>query len=268
MVGVQAEAGARVELAEYLTEMRASVCSRCVERPPGGPPCEPLGKNCGVELHLPELIDSIHQVHSNLLGPYLDHNRAEICEKCTFLHSSICPCPMDYLSALVVEAVETVDERRACGRFAGDAAKASPPQQSRAGLAEVRQAYREGMGTWKGCDWPTRFGKTGLDLQGWRAIEAGSMAETSVGPVAEDWLAAARWLALIEEHAKQAEASAAAAVAVAEDGNWSAAVQFAERAWAFEFATGRAMWHSFPLAWQRLLRAAKVAFLDHLAGAR
>ena len=30
---------AECELAEYLDEIRREVCSRCVERPPGGPPC-------------------------------------------------------------------------------------------------------------------------------------------------------------------------------------------------------------------------------------
>src|SRR5476649_1823904 len=102
----------QVALDEYLAEIRDEVCSRCVERPPGGPPCVPLGKVCGVELHLEDLIDSIHQVRSNRIQPYLDHNRHGICENCAFLHSSVCPCPMDSLALLVVQAVETVDERR------------------------------------------------------------------------------------------------------------------------------------------------------------
>src|SRR5437016_1604702 len=38
-----------LELAEYREEIRNHVCSRCVDRPAGGPPCEPLGKRCGVE---------------------------------------------------------------------------------------------------------------------------------------------------------------------------------------------------------------------------
>src|SRR6266568_439667 len=99
------------EIQEYLDEIRKQVCSRCVERPPGGPPCAPLGKNCGVEMHLGNLVESIHQVSSKLLEPYLERNRNDICQKCAFLDSAICPCPMDYLAALVVEAVETVDER-------------------------------------------------------------------------------------------------------------------------------------------------------------
>jgi len=103
-----------VALDEYRAEIRKHVCSRCVERQPGGPPCAPLGKACGIELHLPEIIDSIHAVGSSgWIEPYLKHNRQEVCEKCPFHHSSICPCPMDYLAVLLVQAVETVDERHA-----------------------------------------------------------------------------------------------------------------------------------------------------------
>src|SRR5260370_41701379 len=101
------------DLQEYLDEIRQEVCSRCVERPPGGPPCAPSGKQCGIELHLPKLIDAIHEQHSELIGPYLDNNRRKICQQCAFLHNQICPCPMDYLAVLLVEAVEGVDKRRA-----------------------------------------------------------------------------------------------------------------------------------------------------------
>jgi hypothetical protein len=100
-------------LAEYLAEICENVCSRCVERPVGGPPCLPLGKECGVELHLPELIRSIHEVKSPRIAPYLEHDRQEICTNCALLHGSTCPCPMDLLSVLLVQAVETVDQRRA-----------------------------------------------------------------------------------------------------------------------------------------------------------
>jgi hypothetical protein len=101
------------ELAEYLDEIREQVCSRCVERPPGGPPCAPLGKTCGIETHLPELVEAIHQVRSDLIAPYLHHNRRTICQGCAQHNTSQCPCPMDYLSVLLVQAVETVDARSA-----------------------------------------------------------------------------------------------------------------------------------------------------------
>ncbi len=35
----------QVELNEYLDEIRQEVCTRCMERPPGGPPCAPWGNN-------------------------------------------------------------------------------------------------------------------------------------------------------------------------------------------------------------------------------
>ena len=100
------------DLAEYLSEIREQVCRHCPERAPGGPPCRPFGKQCGVELHLPQLIDSVHAVQSRRIDPYLAHNRMEICTHCAFLHNSICRCPMDYLAVLLVQAVETVDKRR------------------------------------------------------------------------------------------------------------------------------------------------------------
>ena len=103
---------AEAELADYLDEIRREVCSRCVERPPGGPPCAPLGKECGIEMHLPELIDAIHEVRSDSIVPYVLNNRHKICEHCTLLHSTVCPCPMDYLAVLLVQAVESVDRRQ------------------------------------------------------------------------------------------------------------------------------------------------------------
>jgi hypothetical protein len=100
------------ELAEYMNEIREQVCSRCVERPPEGPPCAPLGKPCGIEMHLPLIIEAIHEVRSDWIGPYLENNRHRICETCAFNHSSICRCPMDYLAVVLVQAIETVDKRR------------------------------------------------------------------------------------------------------------------------------------------------------------
>jgi hypothetical protein len=101
----------QIPVAEYLQEIRKQVCSVCVERPPGGPPCAPLGKECGIEMHLPQLIESVHTQRSASIAPYLAHNREAICEKCILHHGSQCPCPMDYLSVLVVQAIETVDQR-------------------------------------------------------------------------------------------------------------------------------------------------------------
>jgi hypothetical protein len=63
-------------------------------------------------MHLPQIVDAIHEVRSDWIEPYLEKNRERICETCAFWGSDICPCPMDYLAVLLVQAVETVDKRR------------------------------------------------------------------------------------------------------------------------------------------------------------
>jgi hypothetical protein len=248
---------AEAELQEYFEEMRQHVCTRCVERPAGGPPCAPLGKNCGVEMHLPQLVESIRSVHSDAIEPYLEHNRRDICAHCDYLHSSICPCPMDYLSVLVVEAVEAVDRRR---REREEIRAAPAPAEQAIGAEVVRAAYRRATGTWVGCDWSTTFGETCLDLGGWTSAAAeGMAAETEAEQARADWSAAVGWLTQIERAAREAEAHAAAAVEAAEADDWRRAREHAERAWALEFSTGRPIWHSFPFAWQDLHRVVETA---------
>jgi hypothetical protein len=105
-----------LEAGEYLDEIRKQVCSVCVERPPGGPPCAPLGKVCGVELHLPKLISAVREVQSGLINPYLENNDQKVCLLCSQNGSSECPCPMRYLAVLLVGAVEAVDGRRGRAR--------------------------------------------------------------------------------------------------------------------------------------------------------
>src|ERR1019366_4021978 len=250
----------QVELGEYLDEIREDVCSRCVERPPGGPPCVPLGKMCGVELHLENLIDSIHQVRSNRIAPYLDHNRHEICEKCAFLHSSVCPCPMDYLAILVVKAVEAVDERR---RQRGEAYRAIRDTEA-VTLEEIREAYRQAAGTWTGCDWETAMGPSGLNLKRRMAAEAAVMGQEADDPqLAEDWYAASHWLAQMEHNARLAETHAAEAVKAAEEACWRDALTHAEWAWSLEFSTGRPLRKAPPHTWQRLRDRIEAAYLAH-----
>jgi len=108
------------ELQEYLAEIREQVCSRCIERPPGGPPCAPLGKQCGVELHLPLFVEAVHQVDSPGIGPYVENLRHRVCSHCANQNAEgFCLarverlCPLDYLLPLIVQSIETVDQRHA-----------------------------------------------------------------------------------------------------------------------------------------------------------
>jgi hypothetical protein len=166
---------------------------------------------------------------------------------------------MDYLIVLIAQAVETVDQRAAeLVPIGTDRVSPHPP-----GKDNVRRVYERATGTWRGCDWPTRFGESKLDLSGCSA----AMARTKVTTAAtetevEDWAKAALWLADVEREAHEAETAAAQALAAAERGQWHKALGHAERAWAAEFGTGRPVWHQFPAAWQELREAVEAVFLS------
>jgi hypothetical protein len=247
------------EREEYLAEIRRQVCSRCKERPAGGPPCAPLGKPCGVELYLPELIEAIHDVQGELIEPYWQRKQQLVCSRCAYLHSDACPCPMDYWFVPILHSVELVDRHRQL-RARSHQLVAGLPGQNRPDLGEVARAYEEAAGTWTGCDWTTRFGNNDLDLNGWTAAEAESMAVESTDPEeVEDWRAAAEWLAQVEKNAGQAEAQAALAVAAANAEEWGEALEHARRALLLEFASGRPLWNRAPLTWQGLWNAIRDA---------
>lgn len=97
---------------EYLAELREHVCSRCIQRAPGSPPCAPHGKPCGIEAHLAQLVQLCRTTDSSQMADYIDELHDVICPSCEFKDSAACPCPLDYLLQLAVEAVERVDRRR------------------------------------------------------------------------------------------------------------------------------------------------------------
>jgi hypothetical protein len=94
-----------------MAEIREQVCSRCIDRPPGAPPCGPHGKRCGIELHLPEIVAVAHAARSRVIDPYIERFHNDVCTHCANRETSQCPCPLDPLLLLAIEAIEAVDER-------------------------------------------------------------------------------------------------------------------------------------------------------------
>jgi hypothetical protein len=101
------------DLEEYRAELQAEVCSRCIERRTGAPPCAALGKGCGIERHLPALVALCRTTDSALIDPYIEKLHDTICADCAYKDKPTCPCPLDYLLQLAVETVERVERRRA-----------------------------------------------------------------------------------------------------------------------------------------------------------
>ena len=103
----------QAEHEEYLAELRTHVCSRCIQRGPDSPPCAPHDQPCGIEQHLPELVQICRTTDSVQMADYLDKLHELICPDCEFKDTATCPCPLNYLLQLAVEAVEAVERRRA-----------------------------------------------------------------------------------------------------------------------------------------------------------
>lgn len=100
------------EYDEYLLELREHVCSHCVARQPHCPPCAPHGVGCGIEQHVPQLVEICRTTDSALMDPYIEQLHDTICAECPNQDTPDCPCPLDYLLQLAVEAVERVEFRR------------------------------------------------------------------------------------------------------------------------------------------------------------
>ena len=101
------------EYDEFLEALRQDVCSRCIVRGPNCPPCAPHGKGCGIERHIPQLVEICRTTNSVLIDPYIQKLHDQICIDCEFRDKPECPCPLDYLLQLAVETVERVQRRRA-----------------------------------------------------------------------------------------------------------------------------------------------------------
>jgi len=101
-------------------------------------------------------------------------------------------------------------------------------------MDNIMRVFQVAEGRWKGCDWPTRFGKGGIDLSGLKASQARLMARATSGTEADDWQAAADWLAEVENDAQRAEREAAIAAELASLSDFTAARDHAGRACALE----------------------------------
>ena len=50
------------------------------------------------------------------MDPYIEHFHDEVCAHCDYRATKDCPCPLEYLLELAVEAIEAVDERQEMSR--------------------------------------------------------------------------------------------------------------------------------------------------------
>ena len=95
---------------------------------------------------------------------------------------------------------------------------------------EIEWTFDECFGKWKGCDWVTKFGKTGLNLRAVKSSHALLMARATSGQEKTDWHAAVTWLKEIERRANDAAYEAELAMRYFNSGRLNDAVQHAKLA--------------------------------------
>ncbi len=95
---------------------------------------------------------------------------------------------------------------------------------------EILKAFLRGRDRWAGCDWPTRFGDTGLNLCALTAAQALLMARATAGAESAEWRKAAHWLSEVEAAAREAQEEASRAARLAADGEFAEAAECARTA--------------------------------------
>ncbi len=142
---------ARAEYAEYLAEVREQVCAHCSQRAPGRPPFTRACRRCGIELQLPQMVESIHAAEERLpeFGP--PPSRRLVCARCVCLEGGTCPCMAAARTDLLVKAVRIVDERHEQQEQLRKYL-ARQPRPPRVPVVEMIQAYEAATGTCISCD--------------------------------------------------------------------------------------------------------------------
>jgi hypothetical protein len=97
-------------------------------------------------------------------------------------------------------------------------------------LARIEDCFDQAVDKWTGCDWPTLFGRTGLNLDGLTSAQAILLARATAGREADDWHGAVAWLTGIEVDAGDARARARLAVMLCREGRWQEALEQAHEA--------------------------------------
>lgn len=99
----------------YWDAIRRKVCSVCLDQADDGSCGLTKGRICGIEAHLPRVVEAILSIESDRMDEYVDAIRAQVCARCENQDATgYCryrekgECALDTYLYLVVEAIEDV----------------------------------------------------------------------------------------------------------------------------------------------------------------
>jgi hypothetical protein len=102
-------------LDEYWEAVRRRVCANCIDSDGHGNCLLTDDEECALILHFPKMVEAVLSVKSDMLKPYIDALRSNVCTSCkhqspdgTCLVRNRVDCGLDRYFPLVVEAVEEV----------------------------------------------------------------------------------------------------------------------------------------------------------------
>lgn len=103
--------------------LRDTVCAVCLDRKDDGSCGLSGGRTCGLEAHLPRILEVVETVHSSRMDEYVEAIRQRVCVVCEQDAQGVCrlgndgACALDAYLPLVVQAIEeaqrTLKERPA-----------------------------------------------------------------------------------------------------------------------------------------------------------
>lgn len=110
---------------EYLEEILARICPKCVDGDGAGNCRIATGNECAVKRFYPQIMDVVRSAYSTSMEPYEVALRAKVCTAC--IHQSTdgkcavrddVECSLDRYFPLIVQVIEELDVRK---RFANAA---------------------------------------------------------------------------------------------------------------------------------------------------
>lgn len=104
----------------YMDAIRRRVCSVCLDQRDDGTCGLTRGRDCGIEVHLPKVVEAILSIESDRMDEYADAISAQVCSRCPNQElQGYCPfrdrgeCALSTYLSLVVDAVEEAREELA-----------------------------------------------------------------------------------------------------------------------------------------------------------
>lgn len=106
-------------LEHYWRAVQDKVCANCIDSDPAkrDDSCRLTGdETCGLKLHFPQIVETVLSVHSDILEPYVESLRRNVCAYCK--HQSPdgkcmfrvrLDCGLDRYFPLIVQAIEDVE---------------------------------------------------------------------------------------------------------------------------------------------------------------